>query len=61
MSVRMSIVVFWVMTPFGLVGGYQRFRGAYCLPTQKTTIREFTRKICSGFYMLILREKEIHK
>jgi len=27
MEVKIHVVVFWVMTPFILVDGYQRFRG----------------------------------
>jgi hypothetical protein len=26
----MSVAIFWVMTPCGLVGGYQRFGRTYC-------------------------------
>jgi hypothetical protein len=26
-KVNMSMLVFWVVTPYGLVGGYQRFGG----------------------------------
>jgi hypothetical protein len=31
---RMSVVVFWVVTPCGLVGGQQRFVGTCCLNVQ---------------------------
>jgi hypothetical protein len=31
---HMSMLVFWVATPCGLVGGYQRFGGTYCLYLQ---------------------------
>jgi hypothetical protein len=37
-AVRMSMFVFWVVTPCGLGGRYQRFRGTYCVTTQKTDI-----------------------
>jgi hypothetical protein len=47
-AVKMSIVIFWVIMPCGLVDGYQRFRGTYRLrltllrqhgaTIQKTTI-----------------------
>jgi hypothetical protein len=42
-----SILAFRVMTPCSLVGGYQRFRGMYRLPSQtlttyKTTLEIFT-------------------
>jgi hypothetical protein len=33
-AVKMLMVVFWVVTPCGLVGGYQHFRGTYCLYIQ---------------------------
>jgi hypothetical protein len=33
-AVKMSMLVFWVVTPCGLVGRYQRFRGTYCLLLQ---------------------------
>jgi hypothetical protein len=33
-AVKMLIVVFWVMTLCDLVGGYQHFRGKYCLHLQ---------------------------
>jgi hypothetical protein len=35
---KMSIVVFWVMTPFNLAGGYQLSEGMYCLHLQGTSI-----------------------
>jgi hypothetical protein len=31
---QLSIVVFWVVTPCGLVGGHQRFGGTYRLHLQ---------------------------
>jgi hypothetical protein len=42
-AMKMSISVFWAVTPCGLVGRYQRFGGIYCLhvqdaETQKTNI-----------------------
>jgi hypothetical protein len=30
-EVLMSVVFFWIVTLYGLVGGYQYFRGADCL------------------------------
>jgi hypothetical protein len=33
-AVKMSILVFWVVTQCGLVGRYQRFGGTYCLHLQ---------------------------
>jgi hypothetical protein len=30
-AVKMSMLVFWVVMPCGLVGKYQRFGGTYCL------------------------------
>jgi hypothetical protein len=30
-AVKMSMLVFWVVTPCGLVGRFQRFRKTYCL------------------------------
>jgi hypothetical protein len=30
MVMKMSVLVFWVVTLWGLVGRYQRFRGMYC-------------------------------
>jgi hypothetical protein len=30
----MLMLVFWVVTPCGLLGRYQRFRGTYCLHLQ---------------------------
>jgi hypothetical protein len=33
-AVKMSMLVFWVVTPCGLVGRYQRFGGTYCLYLQ---------------------------
>jgi hypothetical protein len=30
-AVKLSSLVFWIMIPCGLVGGYHRFRGTYCL------------------------------
>jgi carbohydrate-selective porin OprB len=33
-ATKMSIVVFWVVTPCGLVGSYQRFRRKYLLYIQ---------------------------
>jgi hypothetical protein len=43
-AVNMSMLVYWVVTPCGLVGRYKRFGGTYCfhlldaVSTQKTTI-----------------------
>jgi hypothetical protein len=34
MKTFVFINVFWVVTPCGLVGGYQRFGGTYCLHHQ---------------------------
>jgi hypothetical protein len=34
MVVNMSLVVFWVVTLCGLVGGYHHFEGTYCLHLQ---------------------------
>jgi hypothetical protein len=36
-SVKMPLVVFWVVTPCEIVGGDQRFGGTYCLPLQGPT------------------------
>jgi hypothetical protein len=38
------MVAFWVVTPCGLVGVYQRFEGTYCLHIRglKTTMHIFT-------------------
>jgi hypothetical protein len=33
-TVKMSILVFWVVTPCGLIGRYQRFGGIYYLHLQ---------------------------
>jgi ABC-type amino acid transport system permease subunit len=33
-TVHISMVVFWVAMPYGLVHGYQRFGGTYCLHLQ---------------------------
>jgi hypothetical protein len=46
MAVKMSILVFWVVMPCGLVGRYQHSGGTYCLclqgiTTQKTTLTLF--------------------
>jgi hypothetical protein len=35
MAVKMSMLVSWVVTPYGLVGRYQRLGGTYCLHLQK--------------------------
>jgi hypothetical protein len=29
-AVKMSMMVFWVVTTYGLTGAYQCFEGAYC-------------------------------
>jgi hypothetical protein len=34
MVVKMSVVVFWVMIPYGFVGEHQYFGGTYCLHLQ---------------------------
>jgi hypothetical protein len=33
-AVNMSMLLFWVVTPYGLVGRYQCFGGTYCLHLQ---------------------------
>jgi hypothetical protein len=33
-AVKMLMLIFWVFTPYGLVGTYKRFGGAYCLHLQ---------------------------
>jgi hypothetical protein len=33
-AVKMLMLVFWIVTPCGLVGRYQRFGGTYCLHLQ---------------------------
>jgi hypothetical protein len=33
-AVKMRILFFWVITPYSLAGGYQRFGGTYCLRLQ---------------------------
>jgi hypothetical protein len=33
-AVKMSMLVFWVVKPYGLVGRDQRFGGTYCLHLQ---------------------------
>jgi hypothetical protein len=33
-AVRMTTLFFWVVTPYRLVGRYQRFGEAYCLHLQ---------------------------
>jgi hypothetical protein len=38
-AIKMSIVVFWVVTACGLVGGYQRFEKKYRLHLQGTLKR----------------------
>jgi hypothetical protein len=43
-AVKMSVLVFRVVTPFELAGRYQRFEGIYCLHLQDTSymlIRRF--------------------
>jgi hypothetical protein len=30
MAVNMSVLVFWILIPCGLVGGYKSFRRTYC-------------------------------
>jgi hypothetical protein len=42
----LSMLIFWAVTAYGLVGGYQRFGGTYCLhlqgfATQKTNFMLF--------------------
>jgi hypothetical protein len=36
-AVKISIVVFWVVTPCGLIGGYQHFGGMYRLHPEELT------------------------
>jgi hypothetical protein len=33
-EVKMSMLIFWVVRLYGLVGRYQRFAGTYCLRVQ---------------------------
>jgi hypothetical protein len=39
--VNMSMFVFWVVTPRGLVGKYQRFKETYCLHLQGWRRRQY--------------------
>jgi hypothetical protein len=41
-AVMFQVEVFWVVTPFGVVVGYQRFRGSCCLHHLKTLKMEAT-------------------
>jgi hypothetical protein len=41
MAVKMSMLVFWVVTPCGLVGRYQRFGGTYRLHLQGWRRRQY--------------------
>jgi hypothetical protein len=33
--VKMIMMFFWVVTPFGLISRYQHFRGTYCPPSSQ--------------------------
>jgi hypothetical protein len=46
-AVKISMLVFWVVTPCGLVGRYHRFRGTYCLSLQPTIFEIFYGKVTS--------------
>jgi hypothetical protein len=49
MAVKMWIMVFWVVTPYTLVGGYQNFGDMNCLYFQskcQTTEQYVTLKYC---------------
>jgi hypothetical protein len=48
-SVNMSVLVFWVVTPCGLLSRYQRFGGTYCLHLQGPGGRMFIRNV--GIYL----------
>jgi hypothetical protein len=67
---RMSLFVFWVVMPYGLVGRYQCFRGTYCprdgdehwyLPKSphNITTQETNIKILKVHKKLILHIKKI--
>jgi len=38
--VMFQVKVFWVVTPCGIVVGYQRFRGPYCLHLHLEDLRK---------------------
>jgi hypothetical protein len=40
-AVKMSMLVFWVVTPCGLAVRYQRLRGTYCLHLQGWKWRKY--------------------
>jgi len=39
-AVKILVEVFWVVTSFSVVVGYQRFRGPCCLPLQCANLQE---------------------
>jgi hypothetical protein len=38
-NMAVEVVAFWVVTPHNLIGGYQYFRGTYCLHLQREVCR----------------------
>jgi hypothetical protein len=47
-AVKMSISVFWIVTPGGLVGKYQLFGGTYCLHLQALCFSEILVSTCES-------------
>jgi hypothetical protein len=50
-AVKMSLMVFWAVTPCGIVDRYRRFGGTYCLQLQGKTYKTSRLKmeaVCSS-------------
>jgi hypothetical protein len=50
-AVKMSMFIFWIVKPHGLVGRYQRCRGTYCLHLQSWELLrwEHRQHLCETF------------
>jgi hypothetical protein len=55
MTVKVSIIVVWVVMLYGLLGGYQHFGGMYCLHIQGAFILKLEAmiNILKHIYVLI--------
>jgi hypothetical protein len=56
-TVKMSMLVFWIVTPCGLVGRYQRFGGIYCPSSGRYNPEHQHKKYsyCSKSHMPLLK------
>jgi hypothetical protein len=55
-------IVFWVVTPCGLAGAYQRFGGTYCLHLQPFEASNNLLKLLGNFLKMMLTycRKQVH-